>query len=200
MTVLTPSAARIRVARLLTELFAPIVLIVGLLLVVAVDSTSNLWQGLTYGLIAAFFAGLLPYAVLLLGVRRGRLGDRHLTSLKQRPGMMVIGLVSVTVGLVITRWLGAPSKLLALVVAMMAGVAVALAVSLFWKISIHSACAAGSVAILVVVFGATSLLAAPIVVAIAWARVVLGDHTVPQVVAGTAVGAVVAAGFMIPLT
>jgi membrane-associated phospholipid phosphatase len=154
---------------------------------------------LLFGAIAAFFAGLLPYAILLIGVRRGRLGDRHLSSLKQRPGMMVIGLASVTVGLAVTYWLGAPRELVALVVAMVAGVAVALVVSLFWKISVHSACAAGTVAILVVVFGPALILAASLVVAIAWARVVLGEHTVAQVVTGAVVGATVATGVMAPL-
>lgn len=51
-----------------------------------------------------------------------------------------------------------------------AGVAVALMMSLFWRISVHSACAAGTGAILVVVFGAALLLPASLVVAIAWAR------------------------------
>lgn len=200
MTVLSRSPARLRLAHALTEIFAPIVLIVGLLLVVAVDSASNWMQGLIFGSVAAFFAGLLPYAILLLGVRRGHLGDRHLTSLKQRPGMMVIGLVSVTVGLAITRWLGAPRELLVLVLAMSAGVAVALMVSLFWKISIHAACTAGTVAILVVVFGPALILGVSVVAAVAWARVILRDHTVAQVVTGAAVGALVAAGVMAPLT
>ena len=81
---------------------------------------------------------------------------------------------------------------------MVAGVGVALVISSFWKISIHAACAAGTVAILVVVFGWIMLIWVPVVAAICWARVTLRDHTALQVVAGSAVGAIVATAVMVP--
>jgi membrane-associated phospholipid phosphatase len=136
---------------------------------------------------------------MLIGIRRGRLSDRHLSLREQRPVMMIIGLASVSIGLLVMAWLDAPRELFALVAAMVAGVGVALAISSFWKISIHAACAAGTVAILVIVFGAAMLLWAPVIVAICWARVIRRDHTVLQVVAGVVVGATVAAAVMAPL-
>jgi hypothetical protein len=134
---------------------------------------------------------------MVAGIRRGRLSDRHLSLREQRPAMMIIGLASVTVGLVVMAWLEAPRELFALVAAVVAGVA--LAISSLWKISVHAACAAGTVAILVIVFGAAMLLWAPVVLAISWARVIRQDHTVLQVVAGAVVGAAVAAAVMAPL-
>ncbi len=180
------------VARLLTELLAPIVLIVALLFAVAIHASPSVGRGLLYGTITAFFAGGLPYAIMMLGIRRGHLGDRHLTKRQERPLMMVIGLGSVTVGLLLTWWLGAPRALFALVAAMVAGVAIALAITIFWKISIHTACAAGTLAILVLEFGASMWGLIPLVVAIAWARVTLKDHSIAQVLAGGVVGFVVA--------
>ena len=191
-TTAFPDGVRRRVARLITEALAPIVLIVAVLLVVALSTTDSVVRGLLLGLVAAFFAGGLPYAVLILGVRRGRLGDRHLSRRQERPALMVLGLVSVTSGLLVMRWLDAPSELLALVVAMVAGVAVALAVSLFWKISIHTACVAGSVCVLGVLVHPAAFALFPLVAATAWARFVLRDHTAAQVVAGAIVGASVA--------
>lgn len=184
--------ARLRAARLITELLAPIVLIFVLLIVVAVYSTGSVVRGLVLGLVAAFFAGGLPYAVLILGVRRGRLGDRHLTRRQERPALMVLGLASVTCGYFVMRWLNAPGELLALVVAMVAGVAVALAVSVFWKISIHTACVAGSVCVLAILVHPAALAMAPLIVATGWARVALRDHTPTQVLVGALVGAAVA--------
>jgi len=184
--------ARLRAARLITELLAPIVLIFVLLVVVAVDSTGSLVRGLVLGLVAAFFAGGLPYAVLILGVRRGRFGDRHLTRRQERPALMALGLASVIAGYFVMRWLAAPGALLALVVAMVAGVAVALAVSLFWKISVHTACVAGSVCVLAILVHPATLVLAPLIVATAWARVTLRDHTPAQVLVGAFVGAAVA--------
>jgi membrane-associated phospholipid phosphatase len=187
---------RTKVARILTEVFAPPILVVTLLAVVGIHSTSSIGQGLLLSAVAAFFAAGLPYVIMLVGIRRGRLSDRHLSLREQRPTMMIIGLVSVLVGLLVMVWLDAPREFLALVAAMVAGVGVALAISSFWKISIHAACAAGSVAILVVVFGWVMLIWVPVAVAICWARVVLGDHTGRQVIAGAAVGALIAAGVM----
>lgn len=180
------------VARLLTELLAPIVLIIALLFAVAIHASPSVGRGLLYGAVTAFFAGGLPYAIMMLGIRRGRLGDRHLSKRQERPVMMVIGLVSVTVGLLLTWWLGAPRALFALVAAMVAGVAVALAITIFWKISIHTACAAGTLAILILEFGPALWALLPLVLAIAWARVALRDHTSGQVGAGAVVGSLVA--------
>jgi hypothetical protein len=58
-----------------------------------------------------------------------------------------------------------------------------LAISSLWKISIHAACAAGTVAILVITYGWTMLIWTPVVVAICCARVTMRDHSVLQVVA-----------------
>lgn len=168
-------------------------------MVVGVHSTGSIGRGLALAGVATFFAAALPYAILLLGIRSGRLTDRHLTNRNERPIMMLIGLVSVAAGLAVMVRLDSPRELLALVAAMVAGVAVALAISTFWKISIHAACAAGTVAILVVVVGPRMLILVPIVLGICWARVVLQDHTPWQVTAGALVGAAVALATFVPL-
>jgi membrane-associated phospholipid phosphatase len=78
------------------------------------------------------------------------------------------------------------------------GLAVALAITLVWKISIHTAVAAGAVVVLALVFGPALLVLAPLVALSGWARVEVGDHTPAQVLAGAAVGAAVA-GAAFPL-
>jgi membrane-associated phospholipid phosphatase len=187
------------VARALTEVFAPAVLVIALLFAVALHASPTLGQGLLYGAITAFFAGGLPYTILLFGIRRGYLGDRHIRERSERPVMMAIGLVSVTVGLLLTWWLGAPRGLFALVAAMVAGVVVSLTITVFWKISIHTATAAGTVAVLILEFGPALWLGLLLVVALAWARVALRDHTTAQVIAGSIVGFTVAASVMATL-
>jgi membrane-associated phospholipid phosphatase len=89
--------------------------------------------------------------------------------------------------------LDAPRALFALVWGICAAVAVCLAGTLRWKISIHTACAGGVVAALAVLVNPWLLVVAPLVVLVAWSRVVLGDHTTRQVVVGAAVGFGVAA-------
>ena len=192
-TLLHQGDTRRRIARLVTEVMSPVVLIVVVTLIVAVHS-AGAFRGLTLGLVAIFFAGGLPYGLVLIGVRRGVLTDHHVSRREQRPKMMAIALASVVVGLLILHWLDAPRALFALVAAMVAGLAVALAVTSFWKISIHAAAAAGTVACLAILVSPWWLLLAPLVALTGWARVEIRDHTPVQVSVGAIVGAVVAAG------
>jgi membrane-associated phospholipid phosphatase len=183
-------------ARLVTEVMSPVVLIVVVTLIVAVHSAGAV-RGMALGLVAFFFAGGLPYGLVLIGVRRGLLTDHHISRREQRPLIMAIALASVVAGLVVLRWLDAPRALFALVVAMVAGLVVALAITSFWKISIHAASAAGTVACLAILVSPWWLFLAPLVVLTGWARVEVRDHTPVQVSVGAIVGAGVAAGVLL---
>jgi hypothetical protein len=191
-TALSQGDTRHRMARLVTEVMSPVVLIVAVILIVAVHSAGFV-RGLALGLIAVFFAGGLPYGLVLIGVRRGRLTDHHISRREQRPPVMAVALASVVSGLLVLRWLDAPRALFALMAAMVAGLIVALAITSFWKISIHAATAAGTVASLAILVSPWWLIASPLVVLTGWARVEIRDHTPVQVLVGAIVGAVVAA-------
>jgi membrane-associated phospholipid phosphatase len=195
-TVLSQGGTRHRLARLVTEAMSPVVLIVFVTLIVAVHSAGAV-RGLALGLVAIFFAGALPYGLVLIGVRRGQLTDHHVSRREQRPLMMAIALASVAVGLLVLRWLDAPRALFALMAAMVAGLVVALAITSYWKISIHAAAAAGTVASLAMLVSVWWLLLVPFVVLTGWARVVIRDHTPAQVSVGAIVGAIVAASVLL---
>lgn len=164
--------------------------------------SSSPWRGraptpspkaVLWGATTALFASGIPFAFILLAVRRRRLTDHHVRLRAQRPLPLLFGLASVVVGLALIRSLGAPQELVALVGAMVVGLLVALLITLRWKISIHTAVTSGSVATLVLVFGPALVLLAPVVALVGCARVAVRDHTPAQVVAGAAVGTVVAA-------
>ncbi|MFI5898331.1 phosphoesterase PA-phosphatase [Actinoplanes sp. NPDC051513] len=174
-------------ARLFTEIFAPAVLAAVMPVVIGAHAGAAGW-----GLLAALFCAAIPYAMILRGVRRGRLSDRHIGERSQRTGPLVFGLASVLAGLGLLVAGGAPRELIALIVASFAGGVVATGINHFWKSSIHAGVAAGSAVVLVLVFGPLLLTSAAVVAAVGWSRVRLEDHTVAQVVAGAAIGAVVA--------
>jgi hypothetical protein len=187
-------SGRRRTAILVTEVFSPMHLVPGLLLLVAWRSAPSHGEAVATGLVSALFASLLPFALLSYWVRRGRLADRRLRHRHQRPFMMIVALASIVFGLVLLLALGASRELLALVAAMITGLATTLLVTLKWKISIHAAVAAGTTVILALVFGPQLLLVvAPVVALVAWSRVELGEHTGAQAAAGVGVGALGAA-------
>ncbi|MFF1797341.1 hypothetical protein OG618_04310 [Kitasatospora sp. NBC_01246] len=189
------ASPRERVARVLTESLAPAHLVIALLLLVGAHSTEG-WSGAGWGLLAALFCGVVPLGIIALGVRRGALTDKHIRVRRQRVVPMAASLLSVVAGVALLYALDAPAEVAALVVAMLAGLVSALAVTVWWQISLHNAVAGGTAMILVLAFGPAALpVAAAAPVAVGWSRLVLKAHTAAQVLAGTALGGVCAVVF-----
>jgi len=182
---------RLRLARLFTEVLAPSV--VGVVCPVAVGalSDSNTWRGAGLGLLGAVFAIGLPYAYIAWLVRTGGATDRHVSRREDRPKVLVAVLLCLAAGISVLMLLAAPPLLVWLLAGEVLLVLACLVISKFWKISMHSAVAAGTVTALVVVTGPWALLAGVAVVAVSWGRVVLRDHTPAQVTSGAALGTAV---------
>jgi hypothetical protein len=186
-------------ARAVTEVLAPAVLAAAMPVVVAVVAAPTVRQGLGWGVVAAVFSAVIPFGVILLGVRRGRYTDHHLGRREQRRWPLLVGVASVAVSLLLFAALDAPRPLTAMVAVMLAVLATVAVVNHWWKLSGHAAVAAGSAAVLTLLLGgpaAAAWLAVPLV---GWSRVRLRDHTVGQAVAGAVAGAVVAAAVYLPL-
>jgi membrane-associated phospholipid phosphatase len=148
--------------------------------------------GVGWGLLAALFAAVLPTLFISYGIRHGRWSDRNVGA--RRPRLIVLGFItaSVAAGLILLAVLGAPRLLTGYLAFMLASVAVLALITTVWKISIHCAVASGSVAILALMYGPLVLCGYVLVALLGWSRVVLADHTVVQVVAGSVLGAAAA--------
>jgi membrane-associated phospholipid phosphatase len=182
---------RLRVARLVGELLSPPPILVVLALVVAFHSSPTPAMAILWGTIAALFASMLPYGLILRGVRRGRLSDKNISLREQRIRFGVVAIGSILLGLVLLVAFDAPAAMVALVASIAVGVACGWVITLWWKISVHAAIAAGAATALLVVFGPALLVVWLLVAVIAWSRVQVGDHTAAQVLAGVALGVVV---------
>jgi membrane-associated phospholipid phosphatase len=160
--------------------------------VIAVGWHADGAAGLGWGLLAAFFAAVLPTVFITRGIRRGRWDDRNVGA--KRPRLIVLSFIiaSVTAGFILLRTLGAPPELTGYFGCMLASVAVLAAITTVWKISIHCAVASGSVTILTLMYGPWLIPAYLLVALTAWSRVVLKDHTAAQVIAGCVLGAAAA--------
>ncbi|GAA4984065.1 hypothetical protein [Kitasatospora paranensis] len=150
------------------------------------------WAGVGWGVTAAVFTAVLPTLILRFGERRRYWGDRHVRRRQDRivaaPGVMA----SVLTGTALLYGLGAPAEVSALVTAMVAVLLALLAVTFVWKVSVHSAVAAGALAVLTAVFGPWMLALAPLVASIGWSRIRLRCHTPGQVAVGLLIGSTVA--------
>ncbi|SDM18421.1 hypothetical protein SAMN05421874_14320 [Nonomuraea maritima] len=177
-------------ARRVTDLFAPMWIVITLPLVVGAVSSG--WTGFGWGLLSAALCGGIPAAAIFVGVRKGWFGDRHIGDRRQRPKLVVSVLVLVVLALLLLVRLGAPPVSVACVAIMLATLGVVVPVTLVWKISFHTAVAAGAVVMLAAVLPALPVYAvgAAVVALIGWARTQLRDHTPAQALAGAAAGAV----------
>ncbi|MBG0818925.1 phosphatase PAP2 family protein [Planomonospora sp. ID82291] len=182
-------AALLTAARWLTEVFAPAHFVMGLPL--AVGAVTGGWSGLGWALLAAGLCGGIPALVIAAGVKSGRFGDKHITDRAQRPWLIGVIVALVVLALVLLVVLGAPRVMVACVSIMLATLAVVGPITFWWKISFHTAVAAGSVVMLAWVLPPAPVYAvgAVVVAAIGWSRVMIRDHTPAQVTAGTVAGA-----------
>jgi membrane-associated phospholipid phosphatase len=183
-----PIPRDLRVARLVGELLSPPPVLVVLALLAAWDSSPTPGMAVVWGGIAATFASVLPYAMILRAVRRGRLSDRNISVRKERVRFAVVAITSVLVGLAVLATFHAPAGMVALLASIAAGLVCGWVITLWWKISVHAAISAGAATVLMLLFGAALLVVWPLVALIAWSRVRVGDHTPAQVLAGVALG------------
>ena len=186
-----PVPRRLRVARLVGELLSPPPILAVLALVVAWASSPTPAMAILWGGIAAVSTSVLPYALILRGVRRGRLSDRNISLREQRVRFAAVGITSILTGLAVLAAFDAPAEMVALQASLAVGVACGWVITLWWKISVHAAIAAGAATVLLLVFGTALLVVWPLVAVIAWSRVQVGDHTSAQVLAGVTLGIVV---------
>ncbi len=175
-------------------------MVVLVLAVVALSSTPDVGRAALWTALAVAFCVAIPYSVLLVMVARGKVMDRQLVVREQRRTPLLSALVSVIVGLLVLSVAGAPRPVVALVVAMLAGLGAMTAISHWYKASFHTAVAGGVAVIAGLVLGWVALVPLAVLLGlIAWARLRAGRHTRGQVLLGLAVGAAAAAAIYPPL-
>ncbi|MEU9078490.1 hypothetical protein ACFYUY_32800 [Kitasatospora sp. NPDC004745] len=150
------------------------------------------WTGLAWAAFAALFAAVIPTMFIRRGIRRGTLEDRHVGHRQRRLTVIPFIMGSVLTSFAVMLWLDAPADLTAVVLAMFASLVPILVITVWWKVSVHTAVASGAVVCLGIGLGPLWLLLYPLVVLIGWSRVVLRDHTTAQTIVGAVVGALTA--------
>ncbi|WP_409484535.1 hypothetical protein [Arsenicicoccus dermatophilus] len=161
------------------------------LLLVSVRSGRPWWQGLLWAALAVAVCVALPLLWLRAQVRAGAVLDHQLVVREQRGGPLLAAAAFVVGGLTLLWLLGAPAPVVALVLAILAGLTAMSVVSRWHKASFHVGALAGMTCVLAQTLGRPALLVlVPALGLCAWARVRAGRHTTLQVLVGLVVGAV----------
>jgi membrane-associated phospholipid phosphatase len=188
-----PSMGRRWWAQVVSEALGPVPL--GVALCVGVGASTDRWAGAGWGLLAAGFAAVVPY-VVTWRLRHARpAGSRRV-----RVAYLLVTLCCAVAGVLVVGLLGGPRRVVAVAITIVAGLAVAAAISARYRLSNHACAAAGGSVILAVLYGPIFLVGLLIVAAVGWSRVQLGRHTLGEVAAGAVVGAAVCAVVLSLLT
>lgn len=183
-----------RLARFLTNALNPFLIFTALYALVAFART-DLGEAALYVALELLAAAVVAGYVLLMR-RRRRVGDFWISARAERLVPAVVLLTTFVALLVALAVLDAPRGLFLLSLSMGLASATVATITLFWKASAHCT-VAGHAAVAGLLLlgtpGAIFLLALPLVV---WSRLAPGAHTLPQTLAGAAVGAVFALAFL----
>lgn len=180
------------VARWVAGVFTPANVVLAVVAYVAVRHSASVAEAALWWLVTLLLVVALPYAILFRALRGGRVDDRQVVRRSQRPWLYVMALGCVAAALALLVVAGAPSQVVALIVAMGAGLAAMLLATLVAKASMHLAVAAGAVAVVVVEQPVVGAVLSLVLIPIAWARHRDGRHSRGQLAAGALIGGVTA--------
>ncbi len=191
-TTSTTRTRRYVLARFLSNLLSPAAVSIPTLVLVALYHASNIAAALGYALIVFIFLSIGPTIYIVRGVRRGEFTDVDVSLRTQRNRPFLFGISSAVLALIALYVLHAPKNLQTIVLMTLISGIIMFAITLWWKISIHTSALAGSLAILTVLYGTIVLPAFILLIALCWSRIVLRRHTLAQVIAGSLVSSALA--------
>lgn len=172
-------------ARIISNITNPLFVALPTFLLIALITASDwphalLWWGIIVGGIS-----IAPYLFIMRGVRRGHYSDHHVSVREQRFVPLLFGIGCVFIAFILLLLLHAPRLLVLAMVGVLVALTLAVAITRFWKISLHLVGMAGAVTVFCIMFGLRAALLIPLVIIVAWARWRVGAHTLLQALAGT---------------
>ena len=181
---------RIRVARRVSNILAPATISLPFILLVAFYQAQDQLTALIYACITLFFLSVGPLLYIIIGVRLGKLSDIDVSRRSQRVGPFMFGIVSVMIGWFVLTLTNGPRNLQTVMIITVFSGIIMMAITFWWKISMHASSLGGVATMLTVLYGAVMLPLFVLLVLVSWSRVVLRRHTVTQVIAGSLAGIV----------
>ncbi len=184
------------IAQVVSRFTNPSILSPLTLLLIAYTKCSNMRELISLVAIIILFFILIP--VIYVYIRTCNSGNRTnsvielTTFLKQHPrDILILALLLGLSCLAILLFLKAPTILISTIVALLAGSIVTAVFNIFYRVSFHLTGITILILMAAQVWGPVFLVLLATIPLIAWAKFQIHDHTIPQLVMGIAVAAVV---------
>ena len=191
----TPLPLRVRprvwtdVARIFSTVCNPFVTSLALFVVLAgarSHGATDFWVLLFN---SAFFTSIGPMVYIFVLYATDRISDLDMSIRSERQKVFGAFVVFFALGTGDLALIGAPTIMTATMAALAASSLVVQIITMFWKISTHALGITAPLVASLYLFGREPLPFFVLIPIVCWARVYLRAHTVAQVIAGTALGA-----------
>jgi membrane-associated phospholipid phosphatase len=180
---------KLLVSRILSDVFNPLVnAVVAFLVIIATDPNAQGARKVLAAVVSVVFAAALPLSALLVMKQRGLITNVNIDRREQRTRPFILGILCYAVGFFFLKLFHAPRLAQGLMFCYAVNTAVILAITRYWKISVHATGISGPLMALYYQLGAVVLPYFSLIPLVCASRVVMRKHTVGQVVAGTALG------------
>lgn len=182
---------RKRLAKLTSNILNPFLVSLVIVVLLAAESTSRVFDALKWSLISLAFSMLPVFVVIVYLVHNEKLEGTSISVRRQRDKIYLLASACAIVGCVVLSYLGAPLVLVASFVAGLSALIIFMCINLWWKISVHTAFVSAFVIILIVLYGLVGIAAAVLLPLITWSRIELEHHSPAQVAAGALLAALI---------
>ncbi len=181
---------RYRIARMLSLVFHPFVIVVPTMLIALYTTTHN-WVTTIQWTLLSFSLVIVP-AILFIRrkLQRGEYTDADVSVRQHRFGIYLFGGLCEVICLVLLVEFGAPQILVACFISAILALILGTLITLKTKVSAHMASMAGCMAVLFYIspaLGAALFIAS---LAVGWARIYLKQHKLGQVIGGWTVAVI----------
>lgn len=188
---MNPLCVQRAVARTISALFSPPLAAGGMSILLISGVTAPPVHRVGWLAISLLFVTCLPMLYVGVLVARKKVDGFYIADQSSRLMPLLVSSASCVAGYVLLRAAGAPPPLSAFMLSYVVLGLAAAATNARWKISLHGAGVCGPLAMIHHLFGLSAIYWMPLPLAVSWARMVLGAHSLPQVAAGCGIGFVV---------
>jgi len=171
-------------ARLLSQIFHPILLNISAFLIVGYAALSTPAQGLKWAGICILVLVLPPTIFYTIRLRQGAYADEDVSIREQRNELYLFGFIWALIATALLSYFGAPQPFLALLICALLFALINGGINLFWKISGHATAIAATATIALLYSQSLGAVLWACAGLVGWARVRTRNHTPMQVLAG----------------
>ena len=177
-----------KTARVISTIFVPPSFTIILFTFFAFYLESTVEKKIITIVVALVFGFMLQIMLFIFLRRQGKIKDIDASVKEERAMPFLISTGFYLAGLLVLIYAGINLVSIGFWFCYISNTLIVVFINKSWKISVHAAGAAGPVAILAFIFGATGLWSLVILIMVGWSRVKLKCHNLAQVTAGVLLG------------